>query len=154
MTDKSASVDSTPKDKHLPEGSFEIKSVKNIIHVKLHGVWNIRVDFAYLTELTKHMQNMRGNPWCIIVDMRGWVVPNEHKTSNTKVDLQLDRRNQKAECWIVDEPTQGDFLIHFMTKAGFPHSKVYSDEEAEEWLAEKSFFLGADEHLAKHFPAA
>lgn len=111
---KQRSTDLTANNETAPPGSFEIVSNKNVIKVKLSGVWDIKVDFAYLTELTNHMQKMRGNPWCIIVDMRGWIVPEAHKNCNHKVNLQLDRRNQKAECWIVDHPSQGDFLVHFM----------------------------------------
>ena len=122
-----------------PPGSFKVETRNNIIRVELKGVWDIKVDFAYLTELTQHMQKMRGNPWCIVVDMRGWIVPDNHKTSNEKVDLSLDRRNQKAEVWIVDDPSQGDFLIHFMTDAGFPFRKVNSEQEAFNWLSEYGF---------------
>ena len=122
-----------------PSGSFDITTEGNVIWVDLRGVWDIKVDFAYLTELTQHMQKMRGNPWCIIVDMRGWIVPDNHQACNEKVDLRLDRRNQKAEVWIVEDPEQGDFLVHFMKEAGFPFAKVRSEQEAFQWLSTQGF---------------
>nr|WP_240920040.1 hypothetical protein [Paraglaciecola sp. 20A4] len=73
---------------------------------------------AYLSDLGETMNAMRGNTWAVLVDMRGWVVPISVSSSPLKSDVNLDRRNQKIECWVVDSPSQGDALLPYFVESG------------------------------------
>jgi hypothetical protein len=113
---------------------FKIDVVGNLIKVKICGTWTIQADLAYLTELGAQIQKMRGKPWAMLVDMRGWVMPEDLYNSKFKSKLSLDRRNQKVECWIVDDPKQGSFLHHFIEASGVPFKCFQSQSEAKAWM--------------------
>jgi hypothetical protein len=59
--------------------------------------------------------------------MRGWKV--QKVATKATFKIALDRRNQKAECWIVDNIEQGDFLlVHFKNTAVKPQKFLNSNE--------------------------
>lgn len=113
---------------------FHVETIGKLIKVRLSGVWSIQADLAYLTELGAHIQVMRGKSWAMLVDMRGWVMPKDLYNSKFKSKLTLDRRNQRVECWIVDEPNQGAFLHHFIESNGVPFQRFEKFDEAKEWM--------------------
>lgn len=114
--------------------SFHISKHSNLIHADINGVWNITTDMDYLNELASTMQSMRGNPWAMVIDMRGWFVPEEMKRFKRKTAIHLDRRNQKLECWIVDNAEQGNHLKAFVEAANIPFKQFTDTAEAEKWL--------------------
>ncbi|WP_233268975.1 hypothetical protein [Paraglaciecola sp. L1A13] len=89
-----------------------------LIVVQIKGHWTLQTDMAYLSDLGETMHAMRGNTWAVLVDMRGWVVPKSVSSSPLKSAVNLDRRNQKLECWVVDSPSQGDALLPYFTESG------------------------------------
>lgn len=116
------------------EADFRVEIVGNLIKVRLSGQWTIQADLAYLTELGAQIQKMRGKPWAMLVDMRGWVMPQDLYNSKFKSKLTLDRRNQKIECWIVDAPEQGAVLHHFIKDSGVPFKRFEAQSAAKEWM--------------------
>ncbi|WP_339772963.1 hypothetical protein [uncultured Paraglaciecola sp.] len=97
---------------------YRITVKSRLIVVQIKGQWTLQTDMAYLSDLGETMHAMRGNTWAVLVDMRGWVIPKSVSSSPLKSDVNLDRRNQKLECWVVDSPSQGDALLPYFTESG------------------------------------
>lgn len=121
------------------EAAFAVDIVGNVIHVKLRGLWTIQADLAYLTLLGEKIQTMRGNSWAIYVDMRGWIMPLSVYDSEFSSKIQLDRRNQKAECWVMDDFKQGEMLLHFLEKSGVPFKRFLDFKSAQQWMVGYGF---------------
>lgn len=99
--------------------AFHIKRFGSILYVRLHGVWSTQLDLTYLSELAETIRGMRGQSWSMIVDMREWVVPEAAK--DPRYNVNLDRRNQKAEAWLVDHiDAQAHLLVHFENRPLLP----------------------------------
>ena len=118
---------------------FDVSTHGNLIKVRLRGVWTIQIDIEYLTELTRQMQHVKGAPWAMLVDMRGWVMPQAVTDYKLEFRHSLERRNQKAECWIVDTPNQGDHLVHYFEEAKVPLARHTVEQQALDWLASMGF---------------
>lgn len=114
--------------------SFSIVRQNQVVWVELIGVWNPSVDLQYLTELGAVMNNMRGGPWAMVVDMRQWIVDDIYQEKGYTAEVHLNRLNQKAECWIVNAQDQGDFLVKFLEKAKMPLRKFFDEEDVHSWL--------------------
>lgn len=121
--------------------SYRVITTTNLIKVSLEGVWNSAIDIAYLTELSLAMRAMRTNPWGLAVDMRGWFVPEEVRRFKEKTAIHLDRRNQQAECWLVDDMAQANHLSDYIEKAGVPFKRCLDVSSANIWLAQYGFSL-------------
>jgi hypothetical protein len=119
--------------------SFSFKIVGKVLEVKIQGVWTIQADLAYLSEFGEQIQKMRGNSWAIVVDMRGRILPAKLFDSEFISKIILDRRNQKAECWIVDHLKQGEELLPFFRESNVIPERFLDVELAEKWLAEQGF---------------
>lgn len=113
---------------------YEVVTKNNIINVKISGVWTIQADLAYLTTLIEQIHKVRGKPWSIFVDMRGWVLPLEVFNSEFKTKILLDRRNQIAESWLVDDLSQGEVLMFFFEHSKIKPKRVLSKKEAFDWI--------------------
>lgn len=98
-------------------------------------------DIEYLHQLSQAMRSCHNKPWALVVDMRGWIVTEEIQNFKSKINLQMDRRNQSLECWLVDDMNQGGHVVHFVKRAGFPFKRFLEQESANEWLAEQGFPL-------------
>lgn len=101
----------------------------------------MQTDLKYLSELGEAMQQMRGNTWAVLVDMRGWLVPKSVSESPLKARLILDRRNQKLEYWIVDDISQGDDLLPFFTQSGLTPKRYISPTAAYQSLLDSGYVL-------------
>ncbi|WP_033186086.1 hypothetical protein [Paraglaciecola mesophila] len=123
----------------LPPASYQIKVKSRLIVIRTTGNWNLQTDMAYLSDLGEAMHSMRGNAWAVLVDMRGWVVPASVSTSPFKSDVILDRRNQKLECWIVDEPSQGEALLPYFKQAGIVPKRFTDPKDAHACLKDAGF---------------
>ncbi len=123
----------------LPPASYQIKVKSRLIVIRTTGNWNLQTDMAYLSDLGEAMYSMRGNAWAVLVDMRGWVVPASVSTSPFKSDVILDRRNQKLECWIVDEPSQGEALLPYFKQAGIVPKRFTDPKDAHACLKDAGF---------------
>lgn len=119
--------------------SFQINIANNTIHVQLRGEWDLATDIDYLNQLSQAMRRCHNRPWALVVDMRGWLVPEEILNFKSKINLQIDRRNQAVECWLVDDMVQGNHVIHFIEKAGVHFKRFLDEESANTWLSEYGF---------------
>jgi hypothetical protein len=120
-----------------PNFSFNIFG--KVLEVKIQGVWTIQADLAYLSEFGEQIQKMRGNSWAIVIDMRGRILPVNLFDSTFVSKITLDRRNQKAECWIVDDLKQGEELLPFFKESNVVPERFLDVELAKKWLGEQGF---------------
>lgn len=114
--------------------SFQVLICNNLIKVNLEGCWDISSDLAYLNQLSAAMKQVRDKPWGLLVDMRGWRVSEEMINFKQKTIFHMDRRNQIAECWLVEDLSQGAHLIHFIEKANIPLKRCTSVSSGRTWL--------------------
>ena len=118
---------------------FKIRISERLIVVRTKGTWTLQTDMAYLSELGEAMHSMRGSTWAVLVDMRGWVVPETVSSSPFKLKAQLDRRNQKLECWIVDDMEQGNALLPYFQASGIEPKRFLDPTEAIAYLHHAKF---------------
>lgn len=121
--------------------SFNIVVKHQLIRVDLQGVWTLAADSDYLIELMAAVREADNAPWALLVDMRGWQVDESLKAFKLDHEFHLDRRNQKAECWLIDHPAQGEHLAHYLTSANVPLHRCFTPEEAGRWLNDYGFSL-------------
>ncbi len=114
--------------------SFKIKRIGNQIHVKLSGIWTIQADLAYLTQLIECIHEIKGAPWVMFVDMQEWELPIEVFESEFKTKILLDRRNQIAESWLVNDMQQGELLLYFFRHSKVKPKRFVDRNEALNWL--------------------
>lgn len=121
---------------------YEVISGSHLIKAKIAGIWTLSADLNYLSRLSEAMQESRNQPWCLIVDMRGFVMPDEMKDRNRKAtaNIELNRRNQLAECWIVDHAEQCKELEHFINQANIPLHRFLDDKASQAWLTQNGFY--------------
>jgi hypothetical protein len=108
--------------------SHHILCFKALIFVELCGEWSTNNDLAYLSELSESIGKMRGQNWTMVVDMRKWQVPESIRQSKYKI--QLDRRNQKAECWIVNQLDDNEYLVPFFKDSPVQPQRFLSVQSA------------------------
>lgn len=112
--------------------SHSITCFDALIFVNLQGQWSIQHDLAYLSDLAEVLTHMRGKVWTLIVDMRGWHVPDSIRHAKYHVDL--DRRNQKAECWIVDNPKDNEYLLVYFAGKPVQPQRCLTMQSAQQFL--------------------
>ena len=120
------------RPEHTPY--FNIEVVDDAVWVKLVGKWTVPIDLEYMTHLSQIMSNMRNKSWSIIVDMRHWQVtpPKVNEHSQEMANIHLDRRNQILEAWWVNDSTQAEFLVPYVSQdrsMQFVRSTAFSDIE-------------------------
>lgn len=118
---------------------FQITIDNNTIKVQLEGVWDLATDIEYLNKLSEAMHSCHNKPWALVVDMRGWIVTEEIRNFKSKINLQMDRRNQDVECWIVDDMGQGEHVQHFIEKAGVRFQRFLDENAANIWLTQYGY---------------
>lgn len=118
---------------------FSIRVCGQLIVVSLRGDWTEQDDLTYISLLSDTISEVRGSAWGILVDMRGWRVDEAATLATYKI--ALDRRNQKAEYWIVDDLEQGEFLLdHFKNTAVRP-IRYLDPIEAEQAVKASGFAI-------------
>lgn len=115
---------------------FDITIKRDIIFIKLQGVWTVSVDMAYISQLSQAMYDMRGAEWGMFVDMAQWTLPEEVYYSEFKTKIVLDRRNQIAESWRVNEMNQGELLLPFFSDYSLKPKRFLEENDAIAWLRE------------------
>lgn len=127
--------------------NFSIKVCGHLIEVDLQGDWSEQDDLSYVSLLSEKIIEVKNNSWGILVDMRGWKV--QEVATLSKFKIALDRRNQKLECWIVDDMQQGEFLLtHFKNTLVNP-VRLLDPTAAQKYLEEAGFSL-LDSEIFKH----
>ncbi len=116
--------------------SFAIRSVKNLILIKLSGEWSMATDLSYLSELAEHISRFRSRKYCIFADMRGWQLEQPIKQEVAKTDVRFDRRSQKGECWLQATVNQAEHLVKFFDGLRFPLYRTTDTKDALDWAHE------------------
>ncbi len=104
-----------------------------MISVKLIGKWTTSADLAYLTSLSQAINAMRRGTWGIIVDMRQWQVDESVAEENKNYPVVIDRRNQIAEAWLVNDAKQAQHLDKYFESLPFSPLRVQSQSELNAW---------------------
>ena len=73
--------------------------------------------------------------------MRDWIVTDEIRNFKSKINIQMDRRNQILECWLVDDMDRGRHVAHFIEQADIPFQRFLNEDSARDWLSEYGFSL-------------
>lgn len=139
--------------------NYTITVFPNAIKACISGEWSFAIDLAYLTEMSLKMSEMNKAPWALYIDMRGLHIPE----SNAAIDAQCeqlythvnqhgqkvlcDRRNQIAECWIVDELEQAKQFEKVVQETGIKLGKFTDTRAGILWLAEFDIRLPSDDVL-------
>jgi hypothetical protein len=118
---------------------FNIHVYDSLIVSKLRGNWTQHDDLSYIASLAEEIDVLQKNSWGILVDMRGWIVPEGYTQPTFKITL--DRFNQKVECWIVDNMKQGDFLLPYFQNAPVKPMKFLNPSDAITHIAKAGFDL-------------
>ena len=125
----------------MTKPTYSVELINNIVVAKISGDWNIQADIGYLTLLDETISRVRADRWAIFADLRGWRVSEEVIKFKHNDTIQLARANQQAECWLVDDMEQGKHIQHHIENAGVPLYKCLSEQDAENWLMHKGFYL-------------
>jgi hypothetical protein len=120
---------------------FSVEVQTQLIKVDLQGQWTKEADRDYLIELMGAFHVIRHGPWGMLVDMRNWKIDEQLKAFKHEHVFHLDRRNQKAECWIVDDDKQGEHLMHYVESADVPLQRCKDVNSARQWLLQYGFTL-------------
>lgn len=94
--------------------AFTIELSEHLVQVRLAGKWSLAQDMAYLSQLAESIDQIKAKPWGILVDMRQWQLEEVKEFGYQQkqvANVHIDRRNQLAECWIVNSPNQAQTLI-------------------------------------------
>lgn len=116
---------------------FQVKTSEQVIIARLAGVWTLNDDLEYITQLSEHISAFNRKRWGLFVDMRDWVLPEEVFESPFKSRILLDRRNQVAESWLVNELNQGEQLLPFFRETKIVPFRTLSRTEALNYLKHK-----------------
>jgi hypothetical protein len=125
----------------MTKPTYIVELTNNIVVVKISGDWNIQTDIGYLTILDETISRVRNDGWALFADLRGWRVSEEVVHLKHNLIIELTRKNQQAECWLVDTMDQGKHIQHHIENAGVPLYKCESRQDAEKWLMQKGFYL-------------
>jgi hypothetical protein len=125
----------------MTQPTYNVELTNNIVVVNISGDWNIQADIAYLTLLDETIARVRDDKWALFADLRGWRVSDEVMNLKHNLTIHLARKNQQAECWVVDDMDQGKHIQHHIEEAGVPLHKCTSSQEAENWLRQSGFCL-------------
>lgn len=121
------------------ETRFHIEVQQRCLLVSLHGEWNLSADMRYLTELTRSIAQIQSRPWGLVVNMLDWTLASSDDLASISKDVanvQLDRRNQVFECWVVKNDKQAIELQKFVESVKHVEFKrVTSIQAAQQWIS-------------------
>lgn len=117
--------------------NFHIQVVDNCFLVKKSGLWSLATDLQYISALSDMLENRQGTAFYMLVDMRGLNVPEEVKFHKEKYPIILDRRNQKGEIWLQDDPKQTDHLLRYFEDVTFELKRTVHKAQFVDWLGER-----------------
>ena len=114
--------------------SFTVDTFGRLVYFKVSGLWTLSADLQWLTQTSEAMHSMRGAPWYLLADMRGWVTPKEVALSSHRAKTNVDRRNEMAECWWLNEDDDLSLLLTLKEALPFEVTIVNEANEVREWL--------------------
>lgn len=101
----------------MSKAAYFIQRIADVLYVKLQGEWDLAIDIAYLTTLSDEIRKMRTSkrPWGMLVDMQAWQMTHfVNQSQQQTANIVLDRRNQRCECWLVNDDQQATELESFI----------------------------------------
>lgn len=104
--------------------SFTVDTFGRLVYFKISGLWTLSADLQWLTQTSEAMHSMRGAPWYLLADMRGLVISKEVAFSSTRAKTSVDRRNEMAECWWLNEDDDLSLLLPFKDELPFEVTMV------------------------------
>lgn len=125
----------------MTQPTYTVELKNNIVVANISGDWNIQADIGYLTLLDETISRVRNDRWALFADLRGWRVSEEVINFKHNRIIQLARKNQQVECWLVDDMNQGKHIQHHIDNAGVPLHKFNHREDAERVLIKNGFYL-------------
>lgn len=137
----------------MPPPSFSIKTCGNCILIKKTADWDFKTDIAYLSALCNEMNKRKGKAFYVVADMRNWRVPDTVKQSKIKMPVELDRRNQKGEIWLLSELSAADHLLPYFKDEPFPLERVTTKDALLAWISPRVSESVAQE-IARWLPEA
>lgn len=114
--------------------SFQVEVFDRLVYFQVRGIWTLSADLQWLTRMSEVMNNMRGAPWYVLADMRGWVLPPEVASSSLRAKHSIDRRNEQAECWWVNKEDNISQLDGFRKMLPVDVTVVTEKSEMLDWL--------------------
>jgi len=117
----------------MSKPNYSISHTRHLILISRDNEWDYSSEIAYLSELADTVERYKRRPFSIVVDMRGWHIPDEIRYGPKREDVTLDRRSQIGECWLLDTPHQADHLLRHFIGVKFHLEHVYSDNEVLRW---------------------
>lgn len=118
---------------------FKVQVFGQMIVADLNGNWTEQDDLSYISILSEKVLEVRANSWGLLVDLRGWKA--QEAVTKCTFQVTLDRRNQKEECWIVDDMLQGEFLMVYFKNTLVKPVKFLTHQEAIKHLKATGFDL-------------
>ncbi|MFQ3221539.1 MAG: hypothetical protein ACI8R9_002590 [Paraglaciecola sp.] len=73
--------------------------------------------------------------------MRASVVPKSDSNSPIKPRLTVDWRNQKRECWLVDDNDQGEDLLPYFSQSGLTTQRSLTASAVYQPLLDRVYVL-------------
>lgn len=93
----------------------------------------------YLSTLALSLQTCNSKAFHMVVDMRGWQIPNDTLSEKIKAPIHLDRRNQRSEIWLEDSDTVADHIADKVTSEQSVHLlRTDSTSRVIEWVSKQS----------------
>lgn len=117
---------------------FSVETLALVVLVKKSGYWDIVTDIAYVTDLAETFAKFKTRNFIVVVDMRGWVCPDEVKNSEFKTKVVLDRRSQVAESWIIDSPKDSEHLLQYVESPSLDFVRSSDMATIFTWLERQS----------------
>ncbi len=118
----------------MTSSAYSIQTVKNVILVRKRSPWNTATDIAYLSDLAQEISLQKKQPFYVLVDMRSWEYPEEMRFSKVTADIHFDRRSQKGECWLLNQPNQAQHLLKYFINQHFSLVRTTEVQDVLDWL--------------------
>ena len=121
----------------MSDPSYAIEIRGDVLCAKLVGKWDLATDVTYNVKFTTMAQKIRNRPWGILCDMSDWPLTIKEPRDRSLIK-EFDRRNQIAECWVIQNEDQVKALEPFIRR----HPQIQlawfrTVEEADNWLMQQ-----------------
>jgi hypothetical protein len=107
---------------------YFLKTNGCVIVAKFWGEWDIPLDIQFMDALGRSMQ-----------DMREWSIPTYVSDHMQPAKTNIERRNQRGECWLFANEKQGAFLLPLFESLPFDAYRTKSVKGVEAWLEQNKY---------------
>jgi hypothetical protein len=118
------------------EGCFQLKSADHVIAARFTGCWSMTTELDFMNRFCSEIKKVQTRgAWVLFVDMREWEMRDEVIAKTQKIKHDLDRRNQKGECWLIENDHQGHFLLPLFATLPFDLHRYKQSTMVLDWFA-------------------